>query len=57
MIEILQNKNSSTKFQIIVEIAASGPNIHQRSIAAKLGITPQAVSDHIRKLVDEGTVI
>lgn len=57
MIEILQNKNSATKFQILVEIAASGPNIRQRNIAAKLGITPQAVSEYVRKLLDEGMVI
>lgn len=56
MVEILQNKNSATRFQIMVEIAASGPNIHQRRIAAKLGISPQAVSDYIRQLADEGMV-
>ncbi len=50
MAEILQNKNSATRFQIMVEIAASGPNIHQRSIAAKLGVSPQAVSDYIQQL-------
>ncbi len=57
MIEILQNKNSSTRFQIMVEIAASGPTVHQRSIAAKLGITPQAISDYIRHLTDEEMVL
>jgi putative transcriptional regulator len=57
MAEILQNKNSSTRFQILVEIAASGPAVRQRSIASKLGITPQAVSDYIRKMTDEGTII
>ena len=41
MVEILQNKNSATRFQILVEIAASGPNIQQKSIAAKLDVTPQ----------------
>ncbi|MBI2848361.1 MAG: winged helix-turn-helix transcriptional regulator [Chloroflexi bacterium] len=57
MIEILQNKNSATRFQIMVEIAASGPNIHQSKIAAKLGITPQAVSEYIRKLLYDGMII
>ena len=36
MVEILHNKNSATRFQILVEIAASGPGIKQKSIAAKL---------------------
>ncbi len=55
--EVLQNKNSSTRFQILVEIAASGPVVHQRSIAAKLGITPQAVSDYIQQMIKEEMVI
>lgn len=57
MLEILQNKNASTRFQILVEIAASGPNVYQRSIAARLGITPQAVSDYIRHLTDDEMVV
>ncbi|MBI2830856.1 MAG: winged helix-turn-helix transcriptional regulator [Chloroflexi bacterium] len=57
MVEILQNKNSATRFQILVEIAASGPNVQQRNIAARLGVTPQAISDYIRKLVDEEMVL
>jgi putative transcriptional regulator len=57
MVEILQNKNSATRFQILVEIAASSPNIQQKSIAAKLGVTPQAISDYIHQLVKEELVI
>jgi putative transcriptional regulator len=57
MVEILQNKNSATRFQILVEIAASGPSIQQKSIAARLGITPQAISDYIHQLVKEDLVI
>lgn len=56
MVEILQNKSSSTRFQILVEIAASGPDIQQRNIAARLGITPQAVSDYVRQLTDESMI-
>ncbi|MFH1003729.1 MAG: MarR family transcriptional regulator [Chloroflexota bacterium] len=48
--EILQNRNA-TRFQILVEIAAGGPAIQQKRIAAKLGVTPQAVSEHVRRLV------
>jgi putative transcriptional regulator len=57
MVEILQNKNSATRFQILVEIAASGPNIQQKSIAVKLGVTPQAISDYIHQLVKEELVV
>lgn len=57
MVEILQNKNSATRFQILVEIATYGPNIQQKSIAAKLGFTPQAISDYIHQLSEEGLVL
>jgi putative transcriptional regulator len=57
MVEILQNKSAATRFQILVEIAASGPGIQQKSIAAKLGVTPQAISDYIHQLVDEDLVV
>ncbi len=53
MIEILRNKNQTTRFQILVEIANSGA-IQQRAIAEKLGITPQAVSDYVSQLIQEG---
>ena len=57
MIEILQNKNSATRFQILVEIAAAGPIIQQRSIAVKLDVTPQAISAYIHQMLEEGLVI
>jgi putative transcriptional regulator len=50
MMEILRNKKLTTRFQIMVEIANSGPNVQQRDIARKLNITPQAVSDYIAQL-------
>lgn len=56
MPQILQNKNSATRFQIMVEIASSGPNIQQRSIAAKLGVSPQAISDYIKQLASEALI-
>jgi putative transcriptional regulator len=56
MLEILQNKNSATRFQILVEIASSGPAIRQRNIASKLGISPQAVSEYIKQLTAEELV-
>jgi putative transcriptional regulator len=57
MVEILQYKNSSSRFQILVEIAAHGPVIRQKTIAAKLGFTPQAISDYIHQLLEEELVL
>ncbi len=57
MVEILQNKNSATRFQILVEIAASGPGIQQKSIATKLGVTPQAISGYIHQMANDGLVL
>jgi len=57
LVEILRNKNQATKFQILVEVANSGPNIQQRDIAHRLGITPQAISDYISRLTAEGLII
>ena len=54
MVEILRNKNLATKFQILVEVASGGPNIQQRDVAKKLGVTPQAVSDYVKQLSGEG---
>jgi putative transcriptional regulator len=57
MIEILRNKNQTTKFQILVEIADKGPDIQQREIARELDITPQAVSDYIAQLINDGMLV
>jgi putative transcriptional regulator len=57
MIEVLRNKNLTTKFQILVEIADRGPDIQQREIAHKLKITPQAVSDYIAQLINDKLLI
>ena len=56
MAELLQDKSQATKFQIIVEIAAGQPGIQQKEIASKLNISPQAVSQYIEKLIEEGFV-
>ena len=56
MIDLLHSKKKSTKFQILVEIAARQPNVRQKEIADKVGITPQAVSEYIRELTDEGLI-
>lgn len=57
MVEILQNKNAATRFQILVEIAAGGQGIQQKQIAARLGVTPQAVSEYVRRLTEDGMLI
>lgn len=57
MAEVLRNKNLATRFQILIEIANSGPNIQQQDIAKKLYVTPQAISDYTRQLVDEGLLV
>ncbi|MHC1627000.1 MAG: DUF7839 domain-containing protein [Methanoculleaceae archaeon] len=53
---ILRSKRDATRFQIMVEIAEHQPAIRQQEIAEKLGVTPQAVSEYIRDLVDSGMV-
>jgi putative transcriptional regulator len=54
MAEILRSKNLATKFQILLEIAANQPNIQQRDIAKKLGITSQAISEYVGELISNG---
>jgi putative transcriptional regulator len=53
---LLRNKGDISRFQILVEIAEHQPAIRQQEIAEKLGVTPQAVSEYIRDLVEEGMV-
>jgi len=52
--DLLRTKNLAMKFQIMAEIAAHQPDVQQKVIAKKLGLSPQAVSDYIRELVAEG---
>lgn len=54
--EILRSKSEATRFQILVEIAENQPAVRQQEIAQKLGVTPQAVSEYIRDLVESGMV-
>jgi len=51
---ILRSKKEITKFQILVEIAGHQPDVMQKEIAERIGITPQAVSEYIKDLVSEG---
>lgn len=56
MVNILQSKRESSRFQILVEIAAHQPNLRQKEVASRLGVTPQAVSEYIKELVADGLV-
>lgn len=53
---ILRSKREVSRLQILVEIAEHQPAVRQQEIAEKMGVTPQAVSEYIRELVDEGMV-
>ena len=54
--KILQSKSEMTKFQVLTEIAAHQPNVRQKEIAVKIGVTPQAVSEYIKELTSEGLI-
>ncbi len=56
MANVLQSKRESSRFQILVEIAAHQPNLRQKEVASKLGVTPQAISEYIKELVADGLV-
>jgi putative transcriptional regulator len=53
---ILRSKREVSRLQILVEIAEHQPAVRQQEIASKLGVTPQAVSEYIRELVEDGMV-
>jgi putative transcriptional regulator len=56
VVNILQSKRDSSRFQILVEIAAHQPNLRQKEVAERLGVTPQAISEYIKELVADGLV-
>lgn len=56
MANVLSSKRESSRFQILVEIAAHQPNIRQKEVAERLGVTPQAISEYIKELVADGLV-
>lgn len=56
MSELLRSINLAVKFQILAEIAAHQPDIQQRDIARKLNLSPQAISDYVRELVNDGWI-
>ncbi|MCP1662219.1 MAG: winged helix-turn-helix transcriptional regulator [Methanocalculus sp. MSAO_Arc1] len=54
---LLRSKRETTRFQVLVEIAEHQPSIRQQEIAEKLGVTPQAISEYIRDLADDGLIV
>ena len=56
MSNVLQSKRESSRFQILVEIAAHQPNLRQKEVAESMGVTPQAISEYIKELVADGLV-
>jgi len=56
MIQALKSKKVSSKFQILVEVAEHQPTIRQKDIATKMDITPQAVSEYVKEMIDEGLI-
>ena len=52
---VLRNKNQTTRFQILGKCDKGG--YQQREIAKELDITPQAVSDYIAQLINDGMLV
>jgi len=50
--EILQKRGALTHFQILGEISKQDPNLKQKDLAERLGITIQAVSENIKTLTE-----
>ena len=54
--DVLENKRSATRYQVLVEIADRQPAVSQGEVADTIGVTSQAVSDYVRDLVEMGYV-
>lgn len=54
--DVLTDRRETTRFRILVEVAENQPAVSQTEIADSIGLTPQAVSEHMSSLVDEGLV-
>ena len=53
---VLRSKRNATRYQILVEIAERQPAVSQQEVADAIDVTPQAVSDYLKGLVEEGYV-
>jgi len=54
--ELLRSKRAATRYRVLVEIARRQPAVSQREIADTIGVTAQAVSEHLGDLADSGYV-
>ncbi|WP_284032108.1 MarR family transcriptional regulator [Halobaculum lipolyticum] len=53
---VLRHKREATRYRILVEIAERQPAVSQREIADAIGVTAQAVSEHLGDLAEGGLV-
>jgi len=56
MAELFEGRSVSTRFRVLVSVASRQPWVQQKNVAAELGITVQAVSEHMKELVSMGLV-
>ncbi len=52
---VLLSRKDTIRFLILSELMVN-PECNQRDIAKKLGLTPQAISEHFREMVSEGLI-
>jgi putative transcriptional regulator len=53
---VLRSKRNATRYQILVEIAERQPAVSQQEIATAIDVTPQAISDYLKGLIEDGYV-
>lgn len=53
---VLRSKRNATRYQILVELAERQPAVSQQEVADAIGLTPQAVSEYTRGLLEAGYV-
>jgi putative transcriptional regulator len=54
--ELFEGRSISTRFRVLVSVASRQPWVQQKNVASDLGITVQAVSEHMKELVSMGLV-
>ena len=54
--KIFKKRGEMTHFQILSEIAKNEPNLKQKDLSERIGITIQAVSENIKSLIENGYI-
>ncbi len=54
--DVFKSKKTAMKFMIMRELAFFTPTPNQKEIAEKLGVTPQAISEYFRELINDGFI-